>query len=154
MQQQLRLAIEAAERADLFDLHAMERVLVRSPGRRGCKPMKDVLAQMTGRAPWTRSELERRFLALIRAAGLPEPRANVLVAGELVDFAWLGGRPLIVELDGYRFHKSRSQFEKDRRRDAKLQAVGCRVVRLTQQRLEDEPDQVIRELLLLLGDAA
>jgi very-short-patch-repair endonuclease len=58
------------------------------------------------------------------------------------------------ELDGYRFHKSRSQFENDRRRDAKLQAIGYRVVRITQRRLEEEPEQVIRELLLLLSAAA
>jgi very-short-patch-repair endonuclease len=152
--QQVRLAVEAAERLNVFDLLAMNELLGRSPGRRGLKVLKELLAELTGPAPWTQSELERQFLALIRTAGLPEPEANVLVGGELVDFYWPGHPPLVVELDGYQFHRSRAQFEKDRRRDAKLQLLGCRVVRITQRRLKEEPEQVIRELTRLLYGAA
>ncbi|HWF25749.1 MAG TPA: hypothetical protein VG275_09895 [Solirubrobacteraceae bacterium] len=51
-------------------------------------------------APDTRSGNERRFLALIGAAGLPEPSVNVFVAGIVVDFFWAEHR-LVVEVDSY-----------------------------------------------------
>ncbi len=38
---------------------------------------------------------------------------------------------LIVEVDGYRFHRSRAAFQRDRDRDARLLAAGWRVLRLT-----------------------
>ena len=65
----------------------------------------------------TRSEAEARFLALVRAAGLPEPETNVRVAGYEVDFLWREQR-LVVEVDGFAFHSSREAFERDRRKDA------------------------------------
>jgi hypothetical protein len=69
--QELRLAIEAAERRELFDGRLMDAVIARSPGRHGLKPLKAVLAELRGPVPWTRSELERRFMALIRNTGFP-----------------------------------------------------------------------------------
>jgi hypothetical protein len=56
------------------------------------QPLHAILAQFQGPAPWTRSELERRLQPLIRKGGLPEPQANVLVAGEWVDFFSPGPR--------------------------------------------------------------
>jgi very-short-patch-repair endonuclease len=60
---------------------------------------------------------------------------------------------VIVELDGFAFHKSRAQFEADRARDAKLQVAGYRVLRITQQRLQNEPEAVLAELRALLSAA-
>ena len=105
---------------------------------------------MQGPAPWTQSELEDRFLALIRDAGLPEPQCNVLVEGELVDAVWRDQK-LIVEIDGYGYHRSREQFEADRRRDAKLQVAGYRVIRLTQRRIDTEPGAVAALIRALLA---
>src|SRR5918997_845301 len=56
-------------------------------------------ALMTGVAAPTRSALERRFLAVIRDAGLPRPAVNAVVEGYMVDFAWPAER-VIVETDG------------------------------------------------------
>ena len=148
--QQLRLAIEAADRRELFDLRAMDACLARNPGRHGQKPLKATLAELRGPAPWTRSELERRFLALIREAGLPEPQVNVLVAGELVDCFW-PEHGVVVELDSWEFHKGRVQFENDRARDIKLQLAGCRVFRVTQPRIEFEPRKLLADLVAMLG---
>jgi very-short-patch-repair endonuclease len=150
--QELRLAIEAADRRELFDLRTIDVVLARSPGRRGCKPLRATLAQLSGPAPWTRSELERAFLALARGAGLPEPSVNVLIERELVDCVWPQAR-LVVEVDSYGFHKSRSQFEKDRRRDARLIVAGYQVLRVTQRRVELEPRELIADLIALLSGA-
>ena len=49
-------------------------------------------------------------------------------------------------MDGYRFHSSRSAFERDRRRDAELGAAGFRVIRVTWQQLVEEPIAVIARI--------
>ena len=47
-----------------------------------------------------------------------------------VDFVWRDRR-LIVEVDGYAFHRSPAAFERDRERDVLLQTRGWRVLRFT-----------------------
>jgi very-short-patch-repair endonuclease len=148
--QRTRLALEKAERMGFLIGRELDELLERNARHHGTRTLRVALAGLRGPAPWTQSELEDRFLALVRAAGLPEPEMNVLVEGELVDALWRDAR-LIVEVDGYHYHKSRAQFEADRRRDAKLQVAGYRVVRLTQQRIASEPRAVMAELLALLG---
>ncbi len=60
-------------------------------------------------------------------------------------------RRVVIELDGYEFHRTRAVFERDRARDATLQLAGYRVVRLTDRRLTDDPEEVARTLRRLLG---
>jgi very-short-patch-repair endonuclease len=98
---------------------------------------------------FTRSEGERRLKRLCRAAHLPAPRMNARVAGYEVDAYWPAQR-LIVEIDGWRYHRTRKRFEDDRRKDAALQAAGYRVVRITYNRLRDEPYAVSAQLGALL----
>ena len=143
--QQLRLALEAADRRELLDLRKLEALYARTSGRRELKPLKATLAELRGPAPWTQSELERRFLALIREHGLPEPQCNVLVEGFLIDCWWPAAR-LVVEVDGYLFHKSRVQFEENRLRDTKLQLAGIRVLRVTQPRIEYGPEELLSDV--------
>jgi len=71
----------------------------------------------------TRSELERRLLALCRRHRLPPPEVNATVGGREVDFLW-PDRRLIVETDGCRHHGHRAAFESDRAKDAALQSRG------------------------------
>ncbi len=89
----------------------------------------------------TRSELERRFLSICRRHGLPTPEVNQIVEGYLVDFVWRDRR-LIVEVDGYAYHRAPSRFETDRERDAELGARGWRVLRFTWRQLEERPGWV------------
>jgi very-short-patch-repair endonuclease len=67
-----------------------------------------------------------------------------------VDFLW-PAHGLIVEVDGYAFHSSRSAFERDRRRDAELQTSGYRVIRITWRQIADEPEAVIATLAAALA---
>ena len=60
----------------------------------------------------------------------------------------------MVEVDSYPFHKSRTEFEADRKRDAKLLLAGNRVLRVTQRRIEFERRELVAELTALLGVAA
>jgi very-short-patch-repair endonuclease len=102
----------------------------------------DVAAALAPEPDLTRSELERRFLRLCRSHALPSPEVNARVGPYEVDFLWRDLR-LVVETDGFRHHGSRAAFEADRARDARLQAGGYRVLRLTYRQLRDDPDAVV-----------
>jgi very-short-patch-repair endonuclease len=101
----------------------------------------------------TRSEAERRLLSLIRDAGLPAPRTNVRIGPYEVDMLWPAAR-LIVEVDGYAYHASRAAFERDRARDAELQARGYRVIRITWRQIEATAHAVVARLAAALAIAA
>jgi very-short-patch-repair endonuclease len=96
-----------------------------------------------------RSELESRFLALARRHRLPKPEVNVRVGPFTVDFLWAAAR-LVVEVDGWGSHGTRSAFEADRERDMHLKLLGYEVVRFTWRRLEDDPTSVAGALHQLL----
>ena len=83
---------------------------------------------------------------------MPEPHCNVVVAGIVVDFHWPRQR-LIVEVDGFEYHRSRQAFENDRERDAALQIAGQRVLRVTHRRI-GEPTALISEMRALLAAAS
>jgi very-short-patch-repair endonuclease len=149
---QLERAFEHAERLGLLDVRALRRLCERSRGRRGLRTLGDLLA--AGSEPTdTRSALERRFAALCRAGDLPPPAFNVGVGGFEVDALWPRER-LIVELDGYLFHRTRRAFESDRARDADLQLAGYRVLRITSRRLDREPAAVAATVRRLLAEGA
>jgi very-short-patch-repair endonuclease len=67
-----------------------------------------------------------------------------------VDFLWREQR-LIVEVDGYAYHGTRAAFERDRARDADLQARGYRVMRVTWRQLVDEPEALIARIAQALA---
>ncbi|MGB9186017.1 MAG: DUF559 domain-containing protein [Solirubrobacteraceae bacterium] len=87
----------------------------------------------------TRSEFEDDFPAFARRQGFPEPELNAEVAGYEVDVLFRRER-VIVELDGWEHHQSRSAFESDRERDAATLAAGHVTVRLTWERYKGQPE--------------
>ena len=89
----------------------------------------------------TRSELEHLFLRLCRRYRLLTPEVNARIGSLTVDFLWRDRR-LIVETDGYRYHRGRAAFEDDRARDLELRALGFEVVRLSHRQVMDEPERV------------
>jgi very-short-patch-repair endonuclease len=97
----------------------------------------------------TRSELERRFLQLCRRHRLPRPEVNVRAGGFLVDFLWRAQR-VVVETDGYRYHRGRQAFEDDRTRDLELRLRGYQVLRLSYIQVVEEPGVVAMALRALL----
>lgn len=75
------------------------------------------------------SGTESIFWFRIRPLGLDVARqARILGVGR-VDF--LIGSKLVVEIDGASYHTDPEAFERDRRRDAKLSALGYRVLRFS-----------------------
>ncbi len=75
------------------------------------------------------------------------PEVNVWIETEdghlKVDFLWRRER-LVVETDGYGFHRSRGSFERDHRRDGLLSLSGWRVQRFTWRQVTREEEQTVR----------
>jgi predicted transcriptional regulator of viral defense system len=135
-ERRLERAFEEADRLGLLEMQALEQVCARGRGRHALRPIRRLIA-MSRLPPTTRSPLEDHFTGFCQKHQLPPPATNVLILGLEVDALWPRQR-LIVELDGFAFHRHHAAFERDRARDSALQAAGYRVVRLTHRRLQAE----------------
>ncbi len=141
---ELEQVLAIAQARNLASAGEIRAAVERVPGRKGATSLARLL-ESGDAGGFTRSSAERRMRALLRKAELPQPQANVPLLGYVVDFLW-PQRMLIVEVDGFAFHSSRSSFERDRRRDQKLTALGYAVVRVTWRQLTDEPLAVIARI--------
>jgi hypothetical protein len=111
----------------------------------------DAVLRLLGYRPQpTRSEFERAFLRFCRRFGLPRPLTLPTVYGHEVDALFAEHR-LIVELDGWRYHRTRQSFERDRERDAHALASGFPTVRITKQRIDATPDREAARLRKILA---
>ena len=151
---ELARLVDRAERLRVFDLTAVEEVLSRARGRRGARALRKAVADWRPRD--TRSELEDGFADLVDSARLAPPLLNVLVDGERgrheVDALWPAQR-VVVELDGFAYHRTRLDRERDAERDADLELAGYRVLRLTRGDVTQRRDRTTRRLeqLILAG---
>jgi hypothetical protein len=141
----LHRALEQALVLRIFDRAPLDDALARSNGRRGIGTLRGLLADLADEPPFVRSELERRFIELVRQAGLPPPVVNGFIAGYEVDFHWPAQR-LVVETDGRYTHARALAFERDRRRDLDLELAGWHVIRITWRQVTEEPQRVIEIL--------
>jgi very-short-patch-repair endonuclease len=148
-QRQVTAMLEEGERLRIFDLRAIEDVLTRSPGHRGRASLIASLGATIEEAQHTKLHLERLLLDVCREAGLPLPVFNTVVEGYVVDAHW-PGTMVIVELDSWRFHRTRAAFERDRARDLHLKLKEYNVLRITWRQLTERPREVIRTLRALL----
>jgi len=144
----LERALHRAEILRVLDAAVLRRRLAELPGRRSRELLRALATLDAGPQP-TRSELEERLLALIADHNLPRPRVNATVEGHEVDFYWPEHR-LIVETDGAASHLTPTAFETDRARDARLTALGYRVIRITWRQLTEHPHEVARTIETLL----
>jgi very-short-patch-repair endonuclease len=115
------------------------------PGRTGSSLLRALLLDSGGE-----SFLERRFLRLVRRAGLPRPRCQVVHrAGTAfvarVDFQF-PATMVIVEVSGRLGHVSNRDRQRDARRRNALQAAGYIVLEYTTADVLDEQDYVIASL--------
>lgn len=101
----------------------------------------------------TLSPLESRFLELLRENGLVLPETNRPAGARWVDCRW-PDRRLTVELDSYRYHRSRHAWEQDRRREREAHARGDEFRRYTHDDVFEDPRLMLRELRVLLPRCA
>jgi hypothetical protein len=128
-----------------LDLGPVREVLARCPHHPGAPALQGALDLYREKPIFTRSGLERRFVEVVAAAGLPDPAMNAFVAGFEIDAYWEGER-FGVELDVYETHGSRLSFEEDRERDDELLLAGIETTRVTGPRLDREPAAVVESV--------
>jgi very-short-patch-repair endonuclease len=103
--------------------------VIARPRRRGNAKVRRVLAGSVDPAA-VRSVLELRFLRMCAARGIARPRVNVRIGEWTPDFLWPEWR-LVVETDGYEFHRTAAARRRDARKDEAMRGLGLTVVRLT-----------------------
>jgi very-short-patch-repair endonuclease len=139
----LEAAVNEADKLDLIDPEALRAALGEFSGQPGAAVVRRLLDRRT--FSLTDSDLERRFLRLVRRAGLPRPETGCSVNGFKVDFHWprIG---LIVETDGLRYHRTPAQQARDRRRDQVHTAAGMTALRFTHSQVRFEAAFVVETL--------
>lgn len=146
-----------ARRCSIDEVAALYAEL-RRPGKRGLKMLGRLLAMRgPGYVP-TESELERRFLRVLRAGGLPEPQRQARLpwradAPARVDFLYPRQR-VIIEVDGRRWHTRMDEMATDRRRDREAQNHGYRVYRFVFEEITGQATMIHETLHLALEDIA
>ena len=137
-----------ALREGWVELWQLDRRLVDGRGRSGNVKIRKLRAEAD---PNSHSEFERKFVALLRSAGITGWEVQYAIAMKSgavihVDIAF-PGRRLIVELDGWAWH-GHERFGKDRRRWRG--ALGWTVVHFTWDDL-DHPAALLREVADILA---
>ena len=124
----------------MFSAAATRRLMARTPGRHG--KLERAIAMHEAGSVGTRSNLEDRFMGLVRQARLPMPIINTRIHGVEVDFRW---GDYCVEIDGPN-HLREATRAKDEADEATLRSHGLTVARFTEAAIEREPREVLREL--------
>lgn len=121
---------------------------LRTKGRYGIPLLLSVLERREitrGGESW----LEREYLKLIHRAGIQRPETQVVLAraGDhtvRVD-CWFPGTGVVVELLGYRFHRTKSQMNHDAARHNALLSAGKLVYQFTYEHVTTTPDAVVEQ---------
>lgn len=137
---QVEAAITEADKRGVLRAFELPSRLEGFPTRPGLARLRRVVGRHAFRM--TDSELERRFLALVRRSGLPEPLTGAYLNGYKTDFHWPELR-LVVETDGLAYHRTAAAQAKDRLRDQAHTAAGLTPLRFTHAQVRYEPAHVI-----------
>ena len=136
-------AVNAADHLELVATPDLRAALDRVPTRPGVGRLRRILDSQT----FSRSQtaLERRFLPIARAAGLPAPGSQVRLGCYRIDFFWpeLG---LVVETDSLRYHRTAAEQTTDLERDQSHARAGLRTIRFNHWQVFRRPTYV-REVL-------
>jgi very-short-patch-repair endonuclease len=122
-------------------------VLERFPRHPGARRLRALAGIHRGA---TRSRLEDKFDDFCERWSLGRPRLNEKIDGREVD-AFFPKERLIVEVDGYDVHSGRVSFEDDRDRDADMLALDLPTVRVTEERMDNEPEREAERLRRILA---
>jgi very-short-patch-repair endonuclease len=136
----LERAINEADKQDVIDADALRKALDSHAGEPGVRPLRWILDKHTFRL--SDDELERLFRPLAAATGLPVPLTKQMVDGFEVDFFWpdLG---LVVETDGWRYHRTPSAQVRDALRFQAHTAAGLTPLRFSHYQVKYEPAHVV-----------
>jgi very-short-patch-repair endonuclease len=125
----------------------VETVLRRRPNAKGAAKLRKVL---WGDADRILSRPEKAFIRLLEQHRLPLPVTNRPAGGRFVDCRWPKHK-LTVELDSYRYHRSRHAWELDRKRERQAYARGDQFRRYTWGDVVEHPRPTLKELRAVLA---
>jgi hypothetical protein len=157
--EQLVIALDSGLRDGRFNKDLLHRTIcaLASKGHYGIPKLLDAIHTFEhGRGG--HSWLERRFLELVDGAGLPRPltqqvltRANDRLVR--VDFRFPGTN-VVVEVLGYRNHRTPKQIKRDAQRMNALISGGYRPYQFTYSTVVDDPRSMFDDLDIALRRAA
>lgn len=152
---QLEVAIDSAIKLRRTTQLRLARRLetLRGTGRHGVRLLSELLLDSGGE-----SYLERRFLRLLRTAGLPRPDCQVIFRDNgqrvaRVDFSFPATKT-VVEVSGRLGHTSDRDRQRDARRRNRLQQMGSTVLEFTTADVIGGHAYVLRSLSTSLGVAS
>ncbi|MGD8216436.1 DUF559 domain-containing protein [Aestuariimicrobium sp. Y1814] len=137
-------AIDEGLRRKAVTLSGLHEALRLTPGRSGNQSRLRLLEE-SRENPW--SELERQGHALLRKHRFRHWRGNYRIqVGWEVFYADVAipDLKLLIEFDGWRYHRSKEDLARDIRRQNTLVLAGWTVLRYCVATLEDMPDQIRR----------
>jgi len=136
----VRAAFESAVAAGALRLSTAQTLLDASWSRE-----RAPMTLLAGSGSGAESHLVEILLALRVAFVQQVEFAGVARVDALVE------RCLVIEVDGYRYHAAEPQFEADRRRDARLLALGYPVLRLPARTVVEQPELATRLIVEALA---
>lgn len=144
----LTIAFDSGLRDGKFNESLVHRriVALRSSGRFGIPRLIDAIEGVDA-IRGGHSFLEREYLRLLAAAGLPLPRTQAVLtrAGDhlvRVDFRF-DGTPVVVEVLGYHTHHTKEQLRRDTERMNALLDDGFRPYQFTYDHVVAQPQEVV-----------
>ncbi len=149
--EQLTVALDSALRERLITEDSLHRRIVglRRQGMHGVPTLVEVIEGselQRGGHSW----LERKFLELLARSRLPRPTTQAVLgrAGDRlmrVDFRF-PGTPVVVEVLGYRWHRSSVTLRRDAERLNAILDLGLRPYQFTYAQIVEEPDRVMADV--------
>jgi very-short-patch-repair endonuclease len=146
--ERLTVAFDSGLRDGKFNEALVHRriVALRSKGRFGIPRLLDAIEgaeAIRGGHSW----LEREYLRLVVTAGLPIPLTQQVLtrAGDKlvrVDFRF-ANTPVVVEVLGYQFHRSRAQLRRDADRMNAMLADGLQPYQFSYEHVVEAPESVV-----------
>lgn len=155
----LTTAFDSGLRDGRFNESLVHRrvVALRSSGRFGIPRLIEAIEGVDARRGG-HSWLEREYLRLVADAGLPRPTTQEVLAragGRCVRVdVRFPGTPVVIELLGYRFHRTKQQMQRDVERMNALIADGFRPFQFTYEHVVQEPATVVAVSCAALDRAA
>ncbi len=147
---ELRSVLNQGERNRAIDFLALDRRIGLSWGRPGVRDLLRVRTALVPEAEMAWSEMEERSHGLIAGSDLPQPVLNVAIGTWIVDMLWPQAK-LVVELDGFAYHRDQESFQRDRRKDRELREMGYTVLRFTWSEIVNEPEMVLATIQRFLA---
>ncbi|MGK2955113.1 MAG: endonuclease domain-containing protein [Solirubrobacterales bacterium] len=151
-EQQFFRAFTEADRLELLNEGALRSVAERTRGSRGGRMFRQAVSRRIPNVKETESLLEAIVLKLTLDGRIPPPEINRKTRKYRPDFRWPVQR-VIVEADGYEFHRGREMFEQDISRANRLRRDGWTVLRFTWRMVDERPDEVAEIIAEVLAEA-